>query len=205
MSNGDITVISLVSGPHLIEDIGVTCVPGVLVTIPGAQTLISKDLHRGISSKALAVVPQPNPNLRVKALAEVTQLKDSLAQALTQSEALVQRNVFLETLCSELQVQVQGLKDEVATLEAKEGKLDAILAAVNKPQVVTQLVTAETPKNGLVHLPPSEVVGGEAPVFIPSTIKSDKVEGERVSVQEETSESSVSAAANKLRKLRNKQ
>lgn len=208
MSNGDITIISLVSGPHLIEDIGVSCHPGVLVTIPGAQTLISKDLYRGIAAKALAVVAQPPQTLAkpkasqelTQALADLTQAQSDLSQATKQNEALFARNAFLEQLCSE----VQG---ELATLKARESKLDAILDAVNKPQtVVTQVISSETvTRNALVALPSEEVVGGEAPMFIPSTIKSETMGGEHVGVQEGTSDSGVGAAAKQLRKLRNKQ
>lgn len=205
MSNGDMIVLGLVSPSHLIEDLKVAVPQGCVVTIPGYQTLVSKDLHRGISMKCLAVVP----NTAVPTILRVDASEKSRADKLAAENArlaeqlsvIEARNEVLETSCA-------SLRSQVAELQSRDSKFDAILTAINDRPVVTQVVqqVESGPRNGLVALPSDNVVGGEVPMFIPTQIKSDSMDGDRVSVKEDTStDSGVSAAASKLKALRKKQ
>lgn len=195
MGTGDITVVGLVGESHIIEDIGVIVPRGVAVTVPGHMTLISKDLHRAISQRfLLRVHDAPAPSRAGLPTAERERYEAEIQRLLGQVSALEGRNTLLES-------QVDGLQKELVGLEAKDAKLDAILSAINERPTVIQNVVAAGSKAS--PAPAEEKVDGEAPMFIPSTIKSDKVEGERVVVQEETTTTStVSSAASKLKALR---
>jgi hypothetical protein len=89
------------------------------------------------------------------------------------------------------------------TLQAQEGKLEAILTAIgqlNVGQVVIQAVGVKEAAGA-----PSEVVGGEVPMFIPSDGLKPKGAETSIQVVESTSGgTSVTDAAQKLKELRRK-
>lgn len=195
MGTGDVTVLGMVADTHLIEDLGIWVQKGVAVTIPGHLTLVSKDLHRAISQRHLALIHNPStlPALRASAgLAkeEREKLESEIHTLTAQVSALQDRNAYLEATVTGLQAELRAQKDSAQ-------KLDAILQAIQERPLVTQVI--QTSAGAKVAAP--EVVSGEAPMFIPSQIRPDNVE-ERVAVQEEQSESSVTSAADKLKQMR---
>lgn len=196
MGDGDITVVGMVGETHLIEDIGVLVPRGVAVTIPGPMTLISKDLHRGISQRFLMRVynaPSPLKIADGPSKEERERLETEIQRLKAQVQALEARNVVLEA-------QVDSLHLELGDAKAKDAKLDAILSAIQeRPAVVQHVVQAGPVSASKPEV--AETVDGDAPMFIPSVIKPEKVE-ERVAIQEETTSSSVSSAASKLKALR---
>lgn len=195
MSSGDMTVVGMVSDRHVVEDIGVIVPKGVAVTIPGPMTLMSKDLHRAISHGALLRIHEPPTAVRASLPKEERDRYEGEIQRLSaQVDALMSRNRLLES-------QTETLQNELAILRDKDSKLDAILSAIHERPTMIQQVVQQAPLVAATKAPAEEKIDGDAPMFIPSTIKPDNVE-ERVLVQETTSSSSVAASASKLKALR---
>lgn len=207
MANGDMVVLGLVVPSHLIEDLSVHVPQGTTVTIPGYQTLQSKDLHQAISMKQLAVVHNSavigaKPDTKEKDRAD--KLAKENESLVTQNSALQARNNVLESQVSDLQAQLTVLTGELALVRAQESKLDAILTAVNDRPTIIQQVEGPS-RSALVALPTGKV-SGDVPHFIPSQIKSEGIDTDKITVKEETStDSSVADAASKLKSLRKKQ
>ena len=203
--NGDMTVVGLVNERHLIEDIGIAVPKGTAVTIPGHLTIRSKDLYRGLSSRALMQLHRaPAPAAAQPggiSKAEEARLRGEIEHHKAQAAAH-------EARADTLEQQVQELQDALARKTAESAKLDDILQMLkDRPATTVVNEVHHHTTNGVVapaSRPPEEVVDGEAPHFIPSQIRGETSE-ERVSDEETTSESSgVAAAASKLGALRKK-
>lgn len=186
--NGDVRVVGLVSGTHLIEDIGRDVPYGVMVTIPADLALSSKDLWRGVESKCLHRIPAVLSNAvdqeKVRLRQYITELESHLARLTQENEAL------------------KAQLSEKSTLVAPsyDAKLDSILAAIQN----VALVAPGSVGTNVTTKRPTEMVDGSAPTFLPSEIKPKDVDA-RIDVQGEKAESSgLSEAAEKLRKLRKK-
>ena len=190
--NGDVRVVGLVSGTHLIEDIGRDVPYGVMVTIPGELALRSKDLWRGVESKCLhrvsAVLSNAPDQEKVRLRQYITELESSLAQLKQENDAL--------------RAQLEKATAAPAA-PSYDAKLDSILAAIQNVNVT--VVAPSVPVGTTVPTKQSQnVIDGSAPTFLPSEIKPKDVDA-RIDVQGEKSEASgVSSASERLRKLRQK-
>jgi len=191
--SGDYVVTGLVTGTHMIEDIGVPVPHQIAVRIPVDLALRSRDLQIGLQQKrllllkggsGLSVVTPPNGHMPAAPpkspppsnapSEEVQRLRQDLATAR-------QENAELR-----------------ASLKAQEEKLEAILEAIGR---LSQggTVTAEGVQAAV------EAVGGEAPMFIPSDGLKPKDAETSIKVAEETVEgASVADAASALKSLRKK-
>jgi hypothetical protein len=180
MQKGDIKVIGLVAGTHVIEDIGRDVPHGMTVTIPVELAVRSKDLWRAISQKCLfqlptvAAPPQyPPPD----------QEKPRLEARILDLEAKV-RMVTAENLTLREELR-RGAQDQ-------SQKLDSILAAIQNGIPMAGVRPGR---------PPEEVADGTAPTFLPSRIKSDDLTA-HIDIQGESSTADVAGAAERLRKMR---
>jgi hypothetical protein len=202
----DVIVTNVRMGTYVISDIGIDVPHGVVVHIPSEKALRSKDLWRGISQRTLfqfhpsaihkgalmpAQPPEPLPPLPPEPT--TYQAPETIVHALTEHNkaltlAVERRDEVLFALVAEQQRQL-----------AEQGK--QLAEAVRLLRERPLAGAASTNTTGSVSGLP-DVVNGDAPVFIPSTIKPKDVEA-HVSVQTEASEgSSVSGAASALRRLR---
>lgn len=182
--SGDIRVMGLVGGTHIIEDLGIDVPHGATVMIPAAKAHVSKDLWRAISQRCvfqLSSAPQvgSGPTPRSPDHAEIEGLRSQVRQ-------LTEENARL-----------------VAALAAKEGesqaKLDAILGLLRAGVSVNGIQEHVRPRSSP---PVSDVVSGDVPVFIPSQIKPEGAEVQISTVAEESSGAGVGGAKTALRKLR---
>lgn len=196
---GGLTVVGIVTGTHVLEDIQVAVPHRVAVYIPAEQALRSKDLYRALGQgrifkldggfrSAPMGTPPPSPSNELQLRNdELEKENHRLRQDLGASE---RRN--------------QGLQQ---ALEALHGQLDAILNVLGRieskdpvPLVLAQgqLVAASAQSKAAAV----GVVGGDAPAFVPDNIKPADAE---VRIKVETSSSkatNVADAASKLRELR---
>lgn len=177
---GDIRVIGLVAGTHVLEDIGMDVPHGVTVVIPGDKAVRSKDLWRALSQRCIFQLPTASP-----------------------SQYPVSYNRGnVETNNSNLSAQVKALEAEnkilreslQQTSQSYEEKLNLILLAVQKNSRGFEGQKAPVLLAG-------EEVDGTAPLFIPSEIHPKDVDV-RIDVQGEASQSNVSDTADRLRKIR---
>ena len=185
--SGDIRVIGLVAGTHVIEDIGRDVPHGVTVTIPGELALQSKDLWRAISQKCLFQLPTaaPPPHMSTPVFTD-------------SDKAVLEAQIReLETQVRVLEAENRALK-ELAQTTASSDKLDAILMAIQSGQMSMGAATGGVRP---AARPSQEVADGTAPTFLPSEIRPRDVDA-RIEERKETQVSDVSSAAGRLRKLR---
>jgi hypothetical protein len=189
-SNGDVRVIGMVAGNHVLEDIGRDVPFRTLVIIPEDQALMSKDLWRSISQGALCQIPSAPYPSSTAALPDPDKIR--MEKYATELEGHVVR---LQTENDALKRQLEGGADQ------HSAKLDEILKAIKSgvmvapPQPAQQQAAASRPV-------PEETVDGSAPTFLPSEIKPRDIEA-RINIQgEESNSDAVSDAADRLRQLR---
>lgn len=178
MSIGDIRVVGLVMGTHVLEDIGMDVPHGITVTIPAAKACVSKDLWRAISQRCIFQLQSGAPSA-VPKVADTSEA-DGLRE---QVRLLLAENARLKTALA--------VKEEAA--QAKLDTILALLQAGGRPQPIG-VAKVSTPDLG--------VVSGEVPTFIPSQIKPDNVEVQIVPASMESLGQGVSEAASALRKFR---
>jgi hypothetical protein len=193
-SNGDVRVLGMVAGNHVLEDIGRDVPYRTLVVIPEAQALMSKDLWRAISQGAVYQLPSaPYPTGAPHNGSD--QEKQRLEKYASELEARLAR----------LQTENDALKRRLDGGSQTEAKLDEILKAVKdgliKPVPASSypgFPTAQEAKGV------DETVDGSAPTFLPGEIKPKDLEA-RIQIEgEESTSDSVSEAADRLREMRKK-
>ncbi len=190
-------VIYVKTGVLPLRDIQVDVLPGVVTVIPAELALRSKDLYRAIGQRLLMQVhpgaiheplPRPMPPIP-EPPAPLPGLTPSVREHVLEEEVRLLRDA--------LERREQLL---LSVLVAQQGRLEALGTAL---QGLGQGV-ARAPTTGFsapAALPPSDVMG-DAPLFIPSTIKPQDVEGS-VSIRANTQEGAgISAATEALRKAR---
>jgi hypothetical protein len=190
IATGDIRVFGTVHPTHLVEDLGIDVPHGVTMTIPAEQALRSKDLWRGISQKCLFQLPSTVP----------AQFSAQPLSALPDPErqSLLARIRDLEEQVRALETENRALKEVAKGSEAREVKLDTILAALQGGVALRGAAQIE-PRVVRVK---EEVADGSAPTFLPSQIKPIDVD-QHIEIQKEsTSSSSVTNTAERLRKIR---
>lgn len=193
---GDVVVVGLVHNVHVIEDISINVPYGMTVVIPADKALRSKHLWQGINQRCLHKVPAGAP--------VPTQFVKKAPSSLDPDK--VRMEAQIRALTDTLQ-KVQ--KDNHKLRKEQSDKLDAIMAAIQNG-VVQQAPTLPHQSHGRQNTKTHQtqedfpmVADGSAPTFLPSQIKPEGAEA-RIEVQGEESESKVSSAAEKLRKLRKK-
>lgn len=189
--NGDVRVIGMVAGNHVIEDIGMDVAFRTVVVIPQDQALRSKDLWRSISQGFLCQIPSaPYPTGAVGVPADSDKAR-------------------LEKYAAELEARVVRLQSENASLRqdlegsslTQSAKLDEILKAI---QSGLKVVPAPSQQAGGLPSPAEETVDGAAPTFLPAEIRAKDLDA-RINIQgEESTSDAVSEAADRLRQLRKK-
>ena len=190
--SGDYVVTGLVTGTHIIEDIGVPVPHQIAVRIPADLAHRSRDLWIGIQQKRLFLLKGGSglsvvvPNGMATAAAKVP----------NQAKPSPDASKEIQQLRGDLSDARRESADLRASLKAQEGKLEAILTAVGQlSQVSAASVQAAVKAVG-------GAVGGEAPMFIPDGLKSESV-GTNIKVTESTVTGvSVASAASKLRDLK---
>lgn len=191
--SGDIRVIGLVAGTHVIEDLAWDVPHGQTVTIPGDMAIRSKDLWRAISSKCLFQLPSASP----PPTPFPAQVSDSDRSYLeSQVGSLRERVKTLEAENERLQAALQTSQDR------ENDKLDSILAAIKTSGVSAGPMFA---RHGSEAVKRDDGVDGSAPTFLPSEIKPTDVVDARIDVQGERSEesaSTVSSSADRLRQIK---
>lgn len=188
MSTGDIRVFGLVAGTHVLEDIGMDVPHGREVTIPAEKAARSKDLYRAINQKKLFVLPsQPPP-----AQAPLGHISDSLLQ---------ERNHFLEERNKQLEEENRGLREALRAAIAQQDRLDRILKAVEAVKL-PETIYVNGGAGAAQAAPREEIADGAAPHFIPAEIAPRDAETRIDSQRESVESSGVSAAAERLRKMR---
>jgi len=194
---GDVRVIGMVAGNHVIEDIGRDVAFRTLVIIPEEQALMSKDLWRAISQGFLCQVPSaPYPSAASAPDPEKVRLEKYAAQ--------------LEALAVRLQNENEALKHQLeGSAHAHSDKLDQILKAIQSGVAVAPpaAVASAAPSAVAAASAPVvvETVDGTAPTFLPGQIR-DKDLDARISIQgEESTSDAVTEAADLLRQIRKKE
>jgi hypothetical protein len=180
---GDIRVIGLVAGTHVLEDISRDVPYGVTVTIPGELAVRSKDLWRAISQKCVFQLPSVSSPQQI---------------------SINSGKEYLEAQVKELSLQVQTLANENRSLreslqsssQTYSQKLDTILSALQNKAVFVD--------RGAISVSLDEVADGTAPVFIPSKIRPEDV-SVRIDVQGEVIKSDVSSVVEQVRRVRKKE
>ncbi len=191
----DVRVIGVKTGTILIADIAVDVPHGVVVSIPAEKAHVSKDLYRYISQKLLFQVhPGPVNGPLPRALPDMAPVVAPTKAPQAREAALDAQVQLLRTALEEREQMF------MAALAAQQDKLDKLVTAIAERPVTIYNTTHTTPAPKQVVEGPS----GDAPMFIPSTIKSKDMEDtSHVSVQSDSQEnSSVSGAAAALKKLR---
>lgn len=192
---GEIIVAGLVTGTHLIEDIGVAVPHKVAVHIPADQALRSKDLWRGLDQGKLFKLDggciQVN---RVPAgeSGEIATLRAEVARLETENKRL-KIDAETERLRADgFQTVLGGLEAQLAGVRQAIGKLGDL------PRVV-HVVQGTAAVSG----PSADVVGGDAPTFIPDRIRPAEDVETQIRTETATAEkSNVSSAASKLREMK---
>lgn len=182
MSTGDVVVLGMAMGIHMIEDISMGVPQGMVVTIPADLALRSRDLWRAISLKQV---------FRLHAGSHQAPLVVPPAQADPMPQ-LIEENRQLEAALLSQQAQ------NTAILEQLKAQADAIKA------LTTSLANA--PRTVVVQqggAPGAQAaVGEDAPTFIPSNIKPEAAEVRIETRREETTEADISTSRDRLRRLR---
>jgi len=183
---GDIRVIGLVVGTHVIEDIGRDVPHGVQVIIPGHLAVQSKDLWRAINQKCLFQLPTAAPP------PQFVPTSDNNSYEVEQLEAQVRG---LSTRLKALEAENKVLREKQDDSQTAQ-KLDEILSALqNQTQIMVPVGQAAFAQDD------SEKVDGEAPMFLPDKIHPEDVEA-RIDIKAESVPSEAAEAASQLRKLK---
>ena len=180
-----------VTGTHYINDLRLAIPYRVPVTISDEDYLQSKDLHRALQQGKVMRLPH-GPVVPKEAM----QRQPIRVQAPGPDPALLKG---LEQQVAELRRELTDLKTkQTEQMSQQTTALDAILGAVNKLGDSRTIVISDGQR------PVStDVVGGEAPAFIPSSIVPEDAEA-RVEIKVSEGKS-IDKAASRLREIRQRE
>lgn len=192
MSNGDVRVFGLTPGTHVLTDLGMDVPQGVTVVIPGAKAYASKDLWRAISQKCVFHLNSGPPGVQVKSNSELDTLR-------WQVQALTDENTRLrEALVAKAQEPQPTPQPSTPPVDLQaQTKLDDILALLRAGVMPGAGASSQRSSE-----PPSGVVSGEVPTYIPSQIKPEGVDVQISTTPEESKGAGIGDAASALRNLR---
>lgn len=193
---GDVMVSGMVTGTHIIEDIGVPVPHQIAVRIPAELAHRSRDLWRGLQQKRLFLL-KGGSGLSVTSTPTPTPPAPAAPAAPVANGALEEEN---KRLRKELAATKKEATELRKALNNQGEKLEAILTAIGRLEGKQAVAVAEGVRAAV------EAVGGEVPLFIPSDkLKPEDAEAS-IQVKESTSEgASVADAASKLKGLRKKE
>lgn len=202
--SGEVVVAGLVTGTHLIEDIGVTVPHQVAVRIPADVALKSKDLWRGIQQNRLFRL---NAGSGLNIAAEVHAQPPANAAVQQENQRLHHETQRLQQENQRLQQENQRLAAELAAERQRNDSLQAALVsglqgvqtAIGKLESAPRVVLAGP---GAAQAGGSDVVGGDVPTFVPDKILPENVEAQIRPDKTTAEQSNVSSAASRLRELR---
>jgi hypothetical protein len=180
-TTGDITVLGMTVGLHMIEDIATGVPHGMVVSIPAEMALRSKDLWRAISQKQIfrlttgslqapMVLPPTAADPVPKLIDENQQLQAALSAQQTQN--------------AEVMVQLKAQADAIRALT--ETLANAPRTVVVQGNAAPSVASSAAP----------------APSFIPSTIKPESAEVRIETKLEEAEGADIGSNRDKLRRLR---
>jgi len=213
MSHGMI-IVGLVAGTHLLEDIKVAIPHKVAVSITPNQMMHSKDLYRAINKGFVfkldgGALHSTTPRVQSASVGEITKLNREVKDLQRQLREAHAKNEGLQRALIGLNTNIDGILAAIGSLKDNGGSTSVASPAF--PPGMMQLLTQIVAQGGVqgvltaASAPVSEVVGGEAPVFIADEIK-PKDATTNIQVQKTASEGSdVSAATSKLKELRQEQ
>lgn len=176
--SSDVTVFGLLVPTCVLHDIGMDVPHGETVVIPAEKAQRSKDLWRSIGQKQIFRLMQG-------------------PQSKKPFPPLDPHILPIPDRTKELEAENQALKTALSTQAAK---LDTILSLLQAGIPLSALTAAPRASTA----PVSQVVGGEAPAFIPSSITPENSEARIEPKRAEVDNTDVSGAAGKLRELRQK-
>lgn len=187
---GEVIVAGLVTGTHIIEDIGVGVPHKIAVRIPADQALRSKDLWRGIQQGKLFKLDggwglQAAARGASVESGRIVELEAEVAKLTRELEVERARNAGLQDILSGL----SGLSGQLKDVQTSLGELGT------RPIVVQG--SGSVAQNGAVG-----VVGGEVPTFVPERIRPESAETQIQPTIQTTEKTNVSSAASKLRELK---
>ncbi len=193
---GGITVTSVVTGTHVIEDIKVPVPFQIAVFIPADVAYRSKDLWRSLQQGRIFEL-KGGSGLAMRSppiAAPMGQLlPDNTSKKLIAFEV---ENTRLQEELAKTRQRNRTLEEEVSGMRGQLGDILSSLGRIEKSGGVVGVAPAATAAA-------SEAVGGEVPIYVPD-IKSDNA---KASIQVErsmTEGSSVEDAASTLKDLRQK-
>lgn len=200
--NGEVVVAGLVTGTHLIEDIGVAVPHQVAVRIPADVALRSKDLWRGIQQNRLFRL---NAGSGLSAAREIQPAPPPPPAAPgPDMVALQQENQRLKTENQRLAADLEKERQRNDTLQNLLGGLTSglqgVQTAIGKLESAPRVIVAGSP--GAVTAASPEVVGGDVPTFVPDKILPENVEAQIRAEKETTERSNVASAASRLREMK---
>jgi hypothetical protein len=185
MTTGDITVLGMTVGLHMIEDIATGVPHGMVVSIPAEMALRSKDLWRAISQKQVF-------RLTTGSLHAPMVLPPTAADPVPR---LIDENQQLQAALSAQQTQNAEV---MAQLKAQADAIRALTETLaNAPRTV--VVQGNAAPNAA---PNAAFVDGSAPAFIPSTIKPESAEVRIETRVEEAEGADIGSNRDRLRRLR---
>lgn len=219
MMNG-ITVIGLVSGSHIIEDIRVTVPYQVAVQISAEMAHRSRDLGQDIQNKKVlqirgalpagavfrggGAVPVPRPAAPFSGrkmpvttetnLSELRELKAQIARLNQELAASQEKEASSKAREEQLQGLNIGLQTTLATMSGQLQSIQVILEDLKKQGVQISHIPGVSP-NAFTRL------DDDAPIFIPDTFKDTSKANIRVK-ETTTTSSGVSSARSALKNLR---
>ena len=194
----DVTVFGLVSGTHVIEDLGMSVPHGHTITIPADKAQKSKDLWRAIGQRNLFLI-QSGPYLH----RTVNVAAGAIPPAPTHvpmDKSFLDRQRALEEENQQLRDALQRQRLEAQSAEQRQqAKLDTILDMLKTgiPTMGVQAAPGSSPQA------PTRAVADDAPTFIPAVIRPEPVES-RIEAKHAESDTTLSGASDKLRELRRK-
>jgi FtsZ-binding cell division protein ZapB len=194
--SADITVMGLVEGIHILEDIQIGVPKGVVVTIPADLAYRSRDLWRALSQRVIfQVAGSPSPNRPVVPYQqEIDELKKK-------NLALQGQIEVLRGEVQTLRVDNESLRNENTGHREQRGKLDEILSLVKGGLIGTLVATNSGQSTKAV----SSVIDAGVPLFIPDSIRPKDVQTDNMTVEKDSSAaSSVTDASSKLKSFKRK-
>jgi hypothetical protein len=215
MSFNGITVVGLVSGMHVIEDIRVAVPYKVAVQIPAEQAHRSRDLIQDTQDKkilqiqgalpagavirASGVVPRlatpaqsRPPGASEAAVGELRDLRAEVSRLNLELAASKPRELQLETLNAGLQTLNAGLQTTLTTMSSQLEAIQGLLVELKKAGItVAGFPSGAVP--GGIHMDES------IPRFIPESFKRDDV---KINIQVEGQESQSSDVSSALKALK---
>ncbi len=188
MTTGDVTVLGVTMGDHVLEDIQMSVPQGMIVTIPAELALRSKDLWRAVAQKSIMRIHAGPIGAPIQVAPQQTNhdvIVESLsAQNRQLQQTLDDQRVMNAAILEQLRLQTEAFKVMAARVEATG--------------VQVRVVAAQPTVAGV----PAALLPDDVPTYIPSSIKPVEADVRIETQQEEAQGADIANKRNKLRQLR---